>query len=516
MASPSTARNAVIYQIDFTAVASGKRIASSKRRVRWRFGFANPAALEAGATGTDCRGEEHDVTLVWSITSGKRLVLADGQEVHYSTSRNSIFDFSWTMRGNHILKIVAHASPPLSPVPGFRQYDFFIDGRSFFTMPKVYRLGLAPNDPRALSPSTSPRLAERGQRYPSERSSGNIANLEAPHNEDEVRDALMENGDKATLTQMLFSQEEAYLQEAIRQSLEDDGPQAKTNGTGGRDGEVDLLGFGGPAAAPASPFDQALVPTAPTQTYAMASSATGAPTLLWAPETSSEATAVTDTGSYTGGYAVATPAPAEQAPYSYGVPYGGQMPPQTAYTAQDAFAAPPQQQQSYAAPIGSASWGAPAPAQAPVPYGTAASWNAPASAPFDAAGAWNAPAPIATNSFAADVPPAVTPHTQQTPSSLGFNSPAPDFAGFSPVPGEVTSPEEQETPDETLELNVNGTTKSADDAYAKLFNMDTFSLASKNDAPRSNPFEFAPVGATESLADIKAKKANVSILEWLC
>jgi len=32
---PSTARMPVVYQIDFTAVASGKLIASTKRRVRW-------------------------------------------------------------------------------------------------------------------------------------------------------------------------------------------------------------------------------------------------------------------------------------------------------------------------------------------------------------------------------------------------------------------------------------------------------------------------------------------------
>lgn len=32
---PSQARQPQVYQIDFTAVASGKRIASTKRRVRW-------------------------------------------------------------------------------------------------------------------------------------------------------------------------------------------------------------------------------------------------------------------------------------------------------------------------------------------------------------------------------------------------------------------------------------------------------------------------------------------------
>lgn len=155
-----------------------------------RFGFANPEALAAGETGTACRGEEHDVTLVWSITSGKRLVLADGKEVHYSSSRNSVFDFSWTMRGNHVLKIVAHAAPPLSPTPGFRQYDFFVDGQSFFRFPKVYRLGLAPGAPSPTSHQT--QMAERGPRYSygGGGSSDRVAELEAPTNPDEVRKKL--------------------------------------------------------------------------------------------------------------------------------------------------------------------------------------------------------------------------------------------------------------------------------------------------------------------------------------
>ena len=33
--SPSMAPRPQVYQIDFTAVASGKRIASTKRRIRW-------------------------------------------------------------------------------------------------------------------------------------------------------------------------------------------------------------------------------------------------------------------------------------------------------------------------------------------------------------------------------------------------------------------------------------------------------------------------------------------------
>ena len=116
--------------------------------------------------------------------------MMDGKEIHFSNSRNNVFEYSWTMRGNHVLKILAHASPPMSPTPGFRQYDFYVDGQSFFTFPKVFRLGLAANDPRG-SPRGAPVRAEHSQRYASGsnsvRSTGsaNIANIEAPHNPDE-------------------------------------------------------------------------------------------------------------------------------------------------------------------------------------------------------------------------------------------------------------------------------------------------------------------------------------------
>jgi len=101
------------------------------------------------------------------------------------------------MRGNHVLKVVAHASPPLSSQPGFRQYDFFVNGQSFFSFPKVFRLGLAPNDPRGAPGGIPPAAYSGGGGYadavPSSRSysqrsrSDNIASIEAPKDLEEVR-----------------------------------------------------------------------------------------------------------------------------------------------------------------------------------------------------------------------------------------------------------------------------------------------------------------------------------------
>ena len=133
-----------IYQIDMTTASTGKVVAQTKRRVRWRFGFSNKEAIASGGTGTDCRGEEHEVILIWSLTSGKRLVLMDGKEVHFSMGKptSGKFQTSWTMRGNHVLKIVAYAAPPVRNRPGFKQFELFLDGMSFFTFPKIYELGI--------------------------------------------------------------------------------------------------------------------------------------------------------------------------------------------------------------------------------------------------------------------------------------------------------------------------------------------------------------------------------------
>lgn len=142
-----------VYQIDVTTASTGKMVAQTKRRVRWRFGFSNAEAIKSGSSGTDCRGEEHEVTLIWSLTSGKRLVLMDGKEVHFSMGKptSGKFQTSWTMRGNHVLKIVAYAAPPIKNRPGFKQFELFLDGMGFNGMPKIYELGVKAGGAHARS-----------------------------------------------------------------------------------------------------------------------------------------------------------------------------------------------------------------------------------------------------------------------------------------------------------------------------------------------------------------------------
>jgi hypothetical protein len=115
----------------------------TKKRVQFRFGFSDPEAIASGMKGADCRGAEHEVVILWSLSSGKQVVLVDGQEVHFATARvTDKLQASWTMKGGHQMQVAAHAATPIfNNIPGFRQFDLLIDGLSFWDMPKMYELG---------------------------------------------------------------------------------------------------------------------------------------------------------------------------------------------------------------------------------------------------------------------------------------------------------------------------------------------------------------------------------------
>lgn len=131
-----------VYQVEFNAIATGKIVAMSKRRIRWRYGFPNQAAVDAGKSGLECRGEEHDVALVWSVSSGKRMIMSNGKQIFIGVNKSSVFEHQWTDSRGNMIKLVAHAGTPVANAVGSRQYDLFINGKSYFTLPKTYEIGL--------------------------------------------------------------------------------------------------------------------------------------------------------------------------------------------------------------------------------------------------------------------------------------------------------------------------------------------------------------------------------------
>jgi len=127
------------YQINYRAKRAGKHISASKRRITFQYGFSSASAIKAGHTSLECRGEEHEVVLVWSHMTGKRQLFMDGREIHMSKAArgNTKFEYSWGISGNHTLKFIANGTPQ----SGVKQFDLELDGMSFFDFTKIYKLG---------------------------------------------------------------------------------------------------------------------------------------------------------------------------------------------------------------------------------------------------------------------------------------------------------------------------------------------------------------------------------------
>mmetsp|Transcript_17745 Transcript_17745/g.26474 ORF Transcript_17745/g.26474 Transcript_17745/m.26474 type:complete len:486 (-) Transcript_17745:2020-3477(-) len=140
----------MLYQIDCCNAASGKTVCMTKRRVRWRFGTTNQDALEHGAVGVDCRGCESDILFSWSITSGKRMIVHDHKEVHYSQGKRAEgkFSFIWSA-GGRMFTLVAYAAPPVQKTHRMcgKQFELLIDNIAFDSLPRIYELGMGMKNP---------------------------------------------------------------------------------------------------------------------------------------------------------------------------------------------------------------------------------------------------------------------------------------------------------------------------------------------------------------------------------
>lgn len=111
-----------LQAIDFNVTSCGKYCGHTKRKVQFRFWQAI---------------EEHELALIWSINSGKQVVLLDGRVIYSTVSRSSTVDISHTTHDNTNFRLVAHRYP--SSERGSYQYDLFINGKSFFSLPKMLR-----------------------------------------------------------------------------------------------------------------------------------------------------------------------------------------------------------------------------------------------------------------------------------------------------------------------------------------------------------------------------------------
>ena len=128
------------------------------------FGLSNLEAIKYGCEGHECRGIENEVCVVWSIRGDKTRLWWNNQDVTHlvpcekgytsgafcdadldlnsdanSTASPIMFvEFSWRCGTGQMIRIRCHSSPPPD---GSRQYELFIDGQPFSSLPTISDLG---------------------------------------------------------------------------------------------------------------------------------------------------------------------------------------------------------------------------------------------------------------------------------------------------------------------------------------------------------------------------------------
>ncbi len=143
-----------LYQVSCTVVDCGRNLPKSKRCIRWRFGIIDEEARSNGANGMDCKGKEYEVTLLWSVTSGKRLVQLNGTQVHFSRGKRTDGKFQVQWNDEELgmeFVVIAHAAPPIRARENWKQFELRCNSKSFDDMIPVCSLGVdsSPKNHRA-------------------------------------------------------------------------------------------------------------------------------------------------------------------------------------------------------------------------------------------------------------------------------------------------------------------------------------------------------------------------------
>ena len=320
------------YQIDYSVKNTAKTLGFSKKKVTFKFGFANQVAVDSGDSGPSCRGSEHDVTFVWSLKSGKRQLFLDGKEVHFSESglngwtNDRTWQYAFGMRDTTIgarnqLKVHFISQPVNRDIPDSKPFDLRIAGVSYFSFNQIYELG-------------TPRMTVRGG-----------ARSGRPSGDDE----------------MLSAEERRLIAKAKLESLKDlDHPNSAPPSTSMSRDEPSLIDFGAPAPPPPQPLAQQPAPV----------TSVGAPPSLQQQQFASAITLDT---------AIDDTTPSQPSPW-------GQPPPQQQQ--QQPYGGMPAYGYAAPAPYG-------APQQAPSPFGAPPPGNTTALAPYQAPAGQPAPSPYA-------------------------------------------------------------------------------------------------------------------------
>ncbi|GMH66472.1 hypothetical protein TrRE_jg11582, partial [Triparma retinervis] len=115
------------YQVYHERQDVGKRLKTSKKRVYWRLGLSPHEPTR-----------KHEVLLVHSLISGKKIVFLDGVEVHNSKSISPTFNFQFPLLGSLISIGASDSSPYYLKVDSVNFRDL-----PYYTPPGSSSVGLS-------------------------------------------------------------------------------------------------------------------------------------------------------------------------------------------------------------------------------------------------------------------------------------------------------------------------------------------------------------------------------------
>jgi len=127
-----------IQQVHFSEEKIGRMNKNNKLRISWGF------VLQLS---DDAQHTEHNITLIWSKSTGKQQIDMDGTEIWFGRNQGrSILDHNWKTRDGRLrLHLLATCAPKVNE--NFRNYDLLINGQLFVSLPHYGKGIIAPIPP---------------------------------------------------------------------------------------------------------------------------------------------------------------------------------------------------------------------------------------------------------------------------------------------------------------------------------------------------------------------------------